>query len=337
MVQLTAKFSVKLSNGSLLVCRDLTEEFRYRAKIDGFDVEICLNPDFQAYRNIDEKIKSNNNEDPYFVLSKILIFVTGEEEVEPPPVGVTNDNTTRMARWRYLEERKPAYRTIAWTALDRTIRYFKYKLHNPLLSTPSQYCEELQNPSWADNTGQEFKRCGTTIVMHRLPEMASFGISCLSTDKDLNLLQALEVPVEPELHEELLADAQTAILEGNLRRGALEMAIACEVAVKQVFFARSSIAGEAYEYLESKRKVAVSVPELIDGAAKQAFGESFKTAQSLKFESISCLFQCRNKIAHRGEAWYRDKKGTLHELDRDTLATWWKAVDDLLNWLAGHT
>ena len=29
---------------------------------------------------------------------------------------------------------------------------------------------------------------------------------------------------EPELYEELLADAQTAIYEGNIRRGALDMA-----------------------------------------------------------------------------------------------------------------
>lgn len=323
----------------MLVCRDLTEELRYRAKIEGFDVEICLNPDFQVYRNLQKHSKPETNDDPYFGLSRVLILVTGQEEVEPPPVGIMNGNITHEERWRYFEERKPAYRTIAWTALDRIIRYFKYKLHNPLLSTPGRYSKELQNPSWADSTGQEFKRAGSTMVMHRLPQLTSFGIRCLSANEDLNLEQAIERPVEPELYEELLADAQTAIYEGNLRRGALEMAIACEVAVKQVFFAKSSIAGEAYEYLESKRKVAVSVPELIDGAAKQAFGESFKTAHSQAFESISNLFQCRNKIAHRGEAWYRDndKKGTRHELDRDTLATWWKAVDELLNWLSSHT
>jgi hypothetical protein len=250
-----------------------------------------------------------------------------------------NGITTHEERWRYFEERKPSYRAIAYTVLDRAIRFFKYKLHNPLLSTPSQYSEELQNPFWADSTGQEFKLSGHTVVSHRLPQRASFGVRCLSANENINLEQAMERPIEPELHEELLADAQTAIFEGNLRRGALEMAIACEVAVKQAFFAKSSIAGEAYEYLESKRRVAVSVPELIDGAAKQAFGESFKIAHSLEFESISCLFQCRNKIAHRGEAWYRDndKKGTRHELDRDTLATWWKAVDDLINWLADYT
>jgi len=337
MLRLTAKFIVQLSNGNMLVCRDLTEELRYGAKIEGFDVKICLNPDFQVYRNLFEHSKPETNEDPYFGLSRILVLVTGQEEVDPPPVRVMDGITTYEERWRYFEERKPAYRAIAWTVLDRTIRYFKYRLHNPLLSTPSQYSKSLQNPSWTDNTGQELKTAGWTGVGHHLPQLASFGVRRLSANEDLNLEQALESPVEPELHEELLADAQTAIYEGNLRRGALEMAIACEVAVKQVFFAKSSIAGEAYEYLESKRKVAVSVPELIDGAAKQAFGESFKAAHPLAFENVSYLFQCRNKIAHRGETWYRDKKGTRHELDRDTLATWWKAVEDLLNWLAGQT
>jgi hypothetical protein len=339
VLQLTAKFIIQLSNGSILVCRDVTEELRYRARIEDFDVEICLNPDFKVWRNLHGHSKPETNEDHYFGLSRILILVTGQEESEPPPVSVVNGITNYEERQRYFEERKPAYRAIAWTALDRTIRYFKYRLHNPLLSTPSQYSKNLQNPSWTDNTGQEFKLAGSTLVGHCLPQLASFGVRCLSANEGLNLEQALERPVEPELHEELMADAQTAIFEGNLRRGALEMAIACEVAVKQVFFAKSSIAGEAYEYLESKRKVAVSVPELIDGAAKQAFGESFKTMHSLAFESISYLFECRNKIAHRGEAWYRDhnKKGTRHELDRDTLATWWKAVEELLNWLAGQT
>jgi hypothetical protein len=326
VVQLTAKFIVQLANGSMLVCRDLTEELRYRAKIEGFDIEICINPDFQVWRNLHEHSKPETNRDPYFGLSRILVLVTGQEEVEPPPVRVVNGVTTYDERQCYFEERKPAYQAIAWTALDRTIRYFKYKLHNPLLSTPSQYSESLQNPSWADNTGQEIKLAGHTGVGHPLPQLASFGIQCLSANEDLHLERALERPIEPELHEGLLADAQTAIFEGTLRRGALEMAIACEVLVKHVFFDKSSI-----------RKVAVSVPNLIDGRAKQAFGESFKIVHQMAFESIGYLFQCRNKIAHCGEAWYHDKKGTRHELDRETLATWWKALEDLRNWLASRT
>lgn len=324
MFRLTAKFSVQLSSGNMLVCRDLTEEFRYKAKIKNFDVEICLNPDFQRYRDQKKHSQSEIKEAPYFGLSRILVFVTGEEKVAPPSVD----------SFQYFEKCKPAYRETAWSAIDCTIRYFKYRLHNPLLSTPNQYSQSLQNPSWFDSTGQELKVGGSTGVGYRLPDLASFGIKCLSNSGDLNLEEALVKPVEPELHEELLADAQTAIYENNLRRGALEMAIACEVAVKQFFFAKSSIAGEAYEYLERKRKVAVSIPELIDGAANQAFGISFKTAHSLEFESINCLFQCRNKIAHRGEAWYRDKHGTRHELNRETLARWWNAIDVLLNWLS---
>jgi hypothetical protein len=121
----------------MLVCRDLTEELRYRARIERFDVEICLNPDFQRWRNLYEHSKQETNEDPYSGLSKILIVVTGQEEVEPPPVSVMNGITTHEERWRYFEERKPSYRAIAYTVLDRAIRFFKYKLHNPLLSTPS--------------------------------------------------------------------------------------------------------------------------------------------------------------------------------------------------------
>jgi len=225
-LRLTAKFIVQLSNGNMLVCRDLTEELRYRTKIEGFDVEICLNPDFQAHCNLRKNSETETKEDPYYGLSKILILVTSQEDVEPPPVGVMNGITGYQERWRYFDNRKPAYRAVAWTVLDRTIRYFKYRLHNPLLSTPSQYIKELQNPSWSDDTGQELNPGGWTGVGQPLPKIASFGVMGLSAKEDLDLQQSLQTTVEPELYEELLADAQTAIYEGNIRRGALEMAIA---------------------------------------------------------------------------------------------------------------
>jgi len=334
-MQLTAQFNLKLPNGNFLVLRKLDEELRYKAKIEGFDVEILINPDYLSWHNLYKNSEPKTNEAPYFGHSHIIIIVTNEEDMEPPPPRVENGVTSYEERRKYFDERGPAYRTVAWTALDRTIRYFKYILHNPLLSTPSQYGQDLQNPSWMDNSGQEFKLAGEILVMRPLPSLTTFGVKGLSDDDDAQLESALSNPVEPELHEELLADAQTAIFEGNLRRCALEMAIACEVAVKQAFFARASVAGEAYEFLESSRKVSVSVPELIDGAAKQAFGESFRTVNLSAYASIVNLFQCRNKIAHRGEAWYRESnKGNVrHEIDKDTLAKWWKATEDLLKWL----
>jgi hypothetical protein len=58
---------------------------------------------------------------------------------------------------------------------------------------------------------------------------------------------------------ELLSDAQSAAFQDNLRRSTLETAIACETVVKQTFFAKATPSGAAYEYLEDKGKVHVTI------------------------------------------------------------------------------
>jgi hypothetical protein len=336
MFRLIAKFDIQLPDGGLLVCRPRTDVLQYTIPVNGFDVELCLNPAFETWRNL---LNHDNNaliEDPYWSISTIRISVAREEDIPPPPPQTVDGITSYDERRRYLEERKPAYREVAAQVLNRAVAFFKYRLHNPQLSKLGQYGAGFQNPTWFDDEGEEYKSGGKTLVGHRLPDLASFGVKCLVDGDDVYLQQALQNPVVPELHQELLADAQTAIFEGNLRRGALEMAIACEVAVKQAFFAKSTIAGEAYEYLERKRMVTVSVPELISGAAKQAFGESLKDSYPADYDNIRFLFQCRNKIAHRGEPLYRDNQGEPHEVDVDTLKQWWASVEVLLSWLSEH-
>lgn len=336
MVRLIAKFDIQLPGGSLLVCRPRTDVLQYKITTNGFDVELCLNPEFETWRNLLGHAEKALIEDSYWGISKIRISVAREEDVPPPPPQTVDGITSYDERRRYFEERKPAYREVAAKILNHAVFFFKYRLHNPQLSKLGQYGVGFQNPTWFDDKGEEYKLGGKTGVGYRLPDLASFGVKCLSDSDDTCLQQALQSPVVHELHEELLADAQTAIFEGNLRRGALEMAIACEVAVKQAFFARSTVAGEAYEYLERKRKVTVSVPELISGAAKQAFGESFKDSYPVDYDNICFLFQCRNKIAHRGEPLYRDKKGEPRKADIDTLKQWWASVEVLISWLSEH-
>ncbi len=139
--------------------------------------------------------------------------------------------------------------------------------------------------------------------------------------------------VNIEMHMEFFADAQTSVVNGKFRRAILELAIACEVAVKGAFFAKSTIAGAAYEYLEDKGKVHTRVIELIDGVAKVALGQSFKDVAPDAYKDIDHLFRARNKVAHRGELIYRDEGGTEREVDRSTLEAWWVSVDTLLSWI----
>ena len=138
-----------------------------------------------------------------------------------------------------------------------------------------------------------------------------------------------------ELYEELLSDAQAAILQKNCRRGLLELAIACEIAIKQKFFRKKTPAGDIFEYLEDSRRLNVPAKELIDGGAKQAFGTSFKEEFSSDYQNIDFLFRCRNKIAHRGEIKYKDNSGTIHNVDEATIKKWWVSVAILLDWLKG--
>ena len=106
------------------------------------------------------------------------------------------------------------------------------------------------------------------------------GEKDFTADHDARLQDVLQNDISIELHQEFLADAQTSIVNGSLCRAILEMAIACEVAVKQLFFTESTPAGAAYEYLERKGRVNIPTIDLIHSVAKEVFGESFKDVHS---------------------------------------------------------
>jgi len=133
-----------------------------------------------------------------------------------------------------------------------------------------------------------------------------------------------------------MSDAQSAVLQNNLRRAVLEMAIACEIAVKQAFFAKATPAGAAYEYLEDKGRVHVPITELLHNVAKQAFGKSFKEEEPSNYNNVDFLFRGRNKVAHRGELVYRDGTGNLQSIDEETLAEWWESVMILRAWILAN-
>ncbi|MCX6641835.1 MAG: hypothetical protein NTV15_00400 [Candidatus Bathyarchaeota archaeon] len=240
--------------------------------------------------------------------------------------------TSYEERRRYFEERKPEYRQAAWEMLDRAVRFFKYRLHNPNILSVNQDGNDFQNPVWIDESGNEIVNNAFYGVGTPLPSLNRFGVRSLSSHDDADLVNALQNPISPDLFEELLSDAQSAAFQGNLRRSVLETAIACEIAVKQTFFAKATPSGAAYEYLEDKGKVRISITEMINLVAKEAFGKSFMDDEKIHYDNIDLLFRCRNKVAHRGELKYKDNSGT-HPVDNDRLAEWWKSVGILRAWL----
>jgi len=112
--------------------------------------------------------------------------------------------------------------------------------------------------------------------------------------------------------------------------------MACELAIKQTYFSTSTAAGRAYEFMEDRQKISMSIVDYIDGVAEYALGETFEKASSkADYLNIQHLFRGRNKVVHRGELAYRDDKGKDHPIDLDVLKRWWVSIERLLGWLKG--
>ncbi len=92
----------------------------------------------------------------------------------------------------------------------------------------------------------------------------------------------------------------------------------------------------AFEYLEDKGRINITVLKLIDAVAKQVFGESFKDFNKDAYKNIDYLFRCRNKVAHRAEVVYRDDRNVLHKIDLSTLNQWWESIGKMFDWLNAH-
>jgi hypothetical protein len=320
--------------------RPMFDDLCYKTAIRDFDVELCLNAHLPPYYQKIQKSaapipKEYTYEKWYWAISKVRIQSARNEDLAAPIPQTIDGRINYEERRKYFEEREPAYQQAAWEMLDRAVRFFKYHLHNPNLSSVNQFDRDFQNPVWIDEGGEEIKYTdtGRITVVNTKPHLDRFGIRPFSRLDDTDLLNALENPISPDLIEQLLSDAQSAAFQGNLRRSVLETAIACEIAVKQAFFAKATPSGAAYEYLEDKGKVHVSIPDLIHSVAKQAFGKSFKEDEEPHYNNIDFLFRGRNKVAHRGKLIYRDGSGALHPIDNYKLEEWWKSVRILHAWL----
>ncbi|MBI5048159.1 MAG: hypothetical protein HZB54_04350 [Deltaproteobacteria bacterium] len=331
MNKLVATFEIQLPSWLLVQCSE-KDDISYNVKIANFEVKMQL---------IHNGPKTKRKDEKYWTLaiSRVRISVSRHEHVKPPPVRITN-NIVRgySVQADYFEERLPEYQKTAVTALNRLILFFKYKLQAPLLNEFDVADECFMNPQWTDEYGKEVGKGMQGDMVPAIIGFSSpkFGIKKMTVSDDEALKRALQTPIVPELFEEILSDAQAAIVQNNLRRGILEMAIVCEIAVKHAFFAKYSTAGAAYEYFEDKGRINISVLELIHGAAKEAFGESFKEFSEKAYKDIVFLFRCRNKIAHRGEITYGDDAGIVHTVDRGEIEKWWVSVEMFLDWLKKH-
>jgi hypothetical protein len=193
--------------------------------------------------------------------------------------------------------------------------------------------QELANPKWTIENGQEFTSGGVIIVekVDGLPP--KLGEKRFTREDGPALMEYLAIKYQPYLFEEYLSNSQSSFYDNNLRRAILELAIACEINVKRFIFGSNSIASGVFEYYEDKTRSLGRVIDLIGPAAKRAFGTSFKETNENDYRNIDNLYRCRNKIAHRGELSFRDDAGNTHLVENDDFVKWWTSVEQLRNWL----
>jgi hypothetical protein len=326
---LTANFEITLPAPIYVQASDISA-LHFQGDVNGF----CV-----AVRIMDQVASPTPvmAQSPLGRIDQIRVEVSRDDPESPPPIGDVEKNYIPRADW--FQKRNWQYQTAAVVTVNRLMLYFRYVLRMPGIRF-FDYCDrQFLNPVWTDACGSPIEYCTVNVLVDSTAAPGMLGMKPL-TAADLPALVAAvrSWPMPPPTSaQEFLSDAQTAIVDGNYRRAVLEMAIACEVAIKQAFFATATPAGAAFEYLEDRSRISVRPIDLLDGPAFEAFGESFKKRSPDEYQEIDYLFRCRNKIAHRALAEYRDDGGTKHIADYAKLGTWWAAVEGLFDWLKAHT
>jgi hypothetical protein len=341
MLRLTATFKVSLAN-PLYINRLSQQErvrtippLRYDTRIDDSDVEVALLEIHPAMRQGDRTI---------WAVPEVRVSVSRSETVDPPPIQRTAQGGRDFRdRWSYFQERDPIYRGAAIEALHRLVCFFKYKQAHVLLRDAplADLMSNLQwtNEMWTDDTRQEFPSGSSplrVLSLYGIELDEEVGVRGLAAADDLSLQQALaEPPIEPELYEELLSDARAALFQGSLRRAIIELAISCEVAIKQAFFNKAT-AAELSMYFDERKQINDDVggfTNLLGKPAEHILGQNFRKIKRRAAAHIDGLFRCRNQIAHEGEPTYKDKRGRSQIVDQAIAKEWFKAAHYLFYWL----
>jgi hypothetical protein len=336
MLRLTATFEVSLSS-PLFVNRPpwqegvrTIQELRYAAILDDWHVEIVL---------LDAHHRMTNNDRTLCIwaVPKIRLLVSHPQMVEPPTSRYLPEGGRDSAdRFSYFSMRVDDYTKIALKALSRFLRFFKYRQAHALLREPTD--EDLSSPDWTDENGQEVlsNAIFLTMSLGGIELEDEVGVRALAAADDPMLQQALTEPlIEPELYEELLSDARAALFQGGLRRAILELAISCEVGIKQAFFNKATEAALS-PYFDEKRQVRSSVggfANLLGEPAERILGQNFGKTEKRAYAHIHHLFECRNQIAHEGKPTYKNRRGRLCSADQAIAQEWFKAAIHLFAWL----
>jgi hypothetical protein len=245
-------------------------------------------------------------------------------------VDVAANTTDEDAMKLVIRPRMDSFQEVATEAVNRVLVFFRYRLRHPHLLAITAF--DLDVPTWTLD-GQPFGPKLFSVKEHAGPQLSNPDWT-LSAEREADLMAFLAAPVEPTLPEQLLADARTALHEGNLRRAVIDGAVAVEVAIRAVYF-RDEISAAAFEFLEEQQAVRVRRLDYLSRLPQRMWGRSFKDEHAPEYIEIDHLGRARNKAAHRGRCFFRDDTATLVEVTRPMLARWLDAVELLLGWLSG--
>jgi len=325
-MRLTATFNIALHTA--IVFRGDGRPRTYSTTVDGFDVQLTIVPKDPGGRS---KLKGERLWT--YMSEELTIAVSRSEADSPPDIGVSarggRDFTTRVP---YFSARLPSYASAASKVCRNAIAFLRFQLRQPLARALTDLNAALLNAEWTDELGGKIDSGIHFLAAGLGPRRDVFGIRALTRKHDKLFGASLAIGKSPSLHLEILSDAQAAVLEGNVRRAVLELAVACEVFAKHTFYGASSGAALVFEALEDRGKTHVRVLELIDIGGDALYGNSFRVFDRNAYTDIEHLFRARNKVAHRGIAVFRDEKGQLQTVDAKRLKRWWQSVEKLFAW-----
>lgn len=323
MPKLSASYELKLPTAFRF--EGMSGDWQTTIHLEGFDVLV-------VFRQPPVTSLERGDGTRIYHVNELRINVSRVEPGEPPPLGAEGLDCSARGDWfaPLIKE----YRAVAALVADRLVNFLRTRMFvRALMPFPRS---AFYQPVWTNAAGEEIQT-GTIELAGSFTHAS--GAPELLGERDLTkhllpeFVEALQSGFEPTTFEEFLADAKTSIAENKLQRGALELAIALEILVKQTFFAAASPASAAIEYLEDRGQARMQVKELLDEPARRAFGESLKEGNPDAFRDLDFLFRCRNKVAHRGILTYRDDRGIEHVVDRSVLQSWWQSVEVVVNWL----
>jgi hypothetical protein len=235
--------------------------------------------------------------------------------------------SARERALQHLERILEGPDALALAITNRFVRFFRFSCQTPLLREYELNTFPL--PQIDDENGDPIVMAGARQVIDAPKEEMLFDVRQPNPLLDALSQESLDPPVE----EEILMEAHEALVENNIRRAVILLAVAAESAARDRIFAGSVTSAALFRYLEEKGRVSLPIPVLISEATKAAFGRSFKADKRADWICLDFLFRARNKAVHRGQTTFRQDDGSLRIVDLALVEEWLGAVRSFFAWL----